>query len=88
MNLASFAQWEVHTTDLTELDIALVAEGAAVNVQLDALPGSELDGVVTAVGLVPNVASGDVVYTVEIALRETADLPLRWGMTAFVDIET
>ena len=86
--LANFGQWQVETVDLTELDVALATEGAAVTVRLDALPQAELDGMVTAVGLVPNLARGDVVYSVTIALPETADLPLRWGMTAFVDIET
>lgn len=88
VNLANFGEWEIQTTDLTELDIALVKEGTAVNVQIDALPDFELTGIVTAVGLVPEVASGDVVYTVKVALMATADLPLRWGMTGFVDIET
>jgi multidrug resistance efflux pump len=88
LTLANFNRWQVETTDLTELDVALVAEGAPVTVRVDALPDAELDGVVTAVALVPSVARGDVVYTVTINLAETADLPLRWGMTAFVDIAT
>jgi hypothetical protein len=66
--------------------VALVAEGAPVTVRVDAVPDAALDGVVTAVALLPSLASGDVVYTVTIDLMETADLPLRWGMTAFVDI--
>ncbi len=90
LTLANFGRWQVETTDLTELDVALVAEGAPVTVRVDALPDAELEGVVTAVALVPNVARGDVVYTVTIDLAETetAVLPLRWGMTAFVDIAT
>ncbi len=88
LTLANFDSWQVETTDLTELDIALVAEGAPVTVRVDALSDAALAGVVTAVALVPNVARGDVVYMVTIDLAETADLPLRWGMTAFVDIAT
>lgn len=88
--LANFDSWQIETTDLTELDIALVAEGAPVTVRVDALSDTVLAGVVTAVSLVPSVDRGDVVYAVTIDLEETetADLPLRWGMTAFVDIET
>ncbi|MAU00809.1 MAG: hypothetical protein CL608_26995 [Anaerolineaceae bacterium] len=86
LTLANFGSWQIETTDLTELDVALVAEGALVTVRVDALPDAELAGVVTAVALVPNAARGDVVYTVTVDLPETADLPLRWGMTAFVDI--
>jgi multidrug resistance efflux pump len=88
LTLADFSSWQIETTDLTELDVALVVIGAPVTVQVDALPGVELDGVVTAIALVPNLTRGDVVYTVTIDLPETADLPLRWGMTAFVDIGT
>ena len=57
-------------------------------ISLYALPGTVLSGMVTAVALLPNLSRGDVVYTVTIDLPETADLPLRWGMTAFVDIAT
>lgn len=88
VTLANFGAWQIETIDLTELDVALVAEGAPVTVRVDALPDAELEGVVTAVALVPNLARGDVVYTVTIDLMETGDLPLRWGMTAFVDIAT
>ena len=87
VTLADYSQWQIETTDLTELDIALVADGASVAVRVDALPEVELVGTVTAVGLVPDLAQGDVVYSVTIDLAETDDLPLRWGMTAFVDIE-
>ncbi|MCP4419274.1 MAG: HlyD family efflux transporter periplasmic adaptor subunit [Chloroflexi bacterium] len=88
VTLAQIGQWQIETADLTELDVALVTEGATVSVQVDAASGVELVGAVTAVALVPTVAHGDVVYKVTIDLLETADLPLRWGMTAFVDIET
>lgn len=88
VTLANFGAWQIETTDLTELDVALVAEGAPVTVRVDALPNVALEGVVTAVALLPNLARGDVAYTVTIDLAETAALPLRWGMTAFVDIET
>jgi multidrug resistance efflux pump len=88
VTLANFGAWQIETIDLTELDVALVEEGASVTVRVDALPDVVLAGVVTAVALVPSLARGDVVYTVTIELLETADLPLRWGMTAFVDIET
>ncbi|VAW42899.1 hypothetical protein MNBD_CHLOROFLEXI01-2199 [hydrothermal vent metagenome] len=85
--LAQTDQWQVETADLTELDVALVQEGAEVSVRVDAAPDVELVGTVTAVALLPSVARGDVVYVVTIDLLETAALPLRWGMTAFVDID-
>ncbi|WP_420644242.1 HlyD family efflux transporter periplasmic adaptor subunit [Candidatus Leptofilum sp.] len=88
LTLANFDSWQIETTDLTELDVVLVAESSSVTVRVDALPDEELVGVVTAVAFVPNLSRGDVVYTVTIDLLETAALPLRWGMTAFVDIDT
>lgn len=87
VTMANYDSWQIETIDLTELDVALVAEGAPVAVRVDALPDLDLGGVVTAVSLLPNLSRGDVVYRVTIDLAETADLPLRWGMTAFVDID-
>jgi hypothetical protein len=40
------------------------------------------------VALVASLARGDVVYEVTVALDAAPDLPLRWGMTAVVDIES
>jgi multidrug resistance efflux pump len=53
VTLANFGAWQIETIDLTELDVALVAEGAPVTVRVDALPDAELEGVVTAVALLP-----------------------------------
>ncbi len=79
--------WVVETTDLVELDVVRVAVGQEVEVTLDALPGETLRGTVIDVGRVPEVTLGDVTYRVRIALDDTPDLPLRWGMTALVSIE-
>jgi multidrug resistance efflux pump len=73
--------------DLTELDVARVAEGQAVTVSVDALPGEEFGGVVSEIALQAGDYRGDVVYAVTVALPEVEDLPLRWGMTALVKIE-
>ncbi len=88
VTLASLDKWQIETVDLTELDVALVADGALVTVRVDSLPDVALNGVVTAVSQVPTLSRGDVVYLVTISVAETADLPLRWGMTTFVDIAT
>lgn len=87
VTMADFSQWLVQTTDLTELDVPLVVVGAPVNVKLDALPDETLTGQVTAVSLIPSLSRGDVVYETTIQLDNPNDLPIRWGMTAFVDIE-
>ncbi|HID53410.1 MAG TPA: HlyD family efflux transporter periplasmic adaptor subunit [Anaerolineae bacterium] len=87
VTVADFSEWLVQTTDLTELDVPLVGIGASVEVELDALPNEKLTGTVTAVSLTPSLSRGDVVYKTTIQLDNPDDLPIRWGMTAFVDIE-
>ena len=87
VTVADFSDWLVQTTDLTELDVAAVAVGSTAEVTLDAIPNETISGEVTNVALVPSVSRGDVVYETTIRLDERTDLPIRWGMTAFVDIE-
>ncbi len=88
VTLADFSGWQVKTTDLTELDVAYVNPGDTATVSFDAIPGETVSGTVTAVSLVADLARGDVVYEVTIDLDAAPDLPLRWGMTAVVDIES
>jgi multidrug resistance efflux pump len=87
VRLGSAGGWAVETTDLVELDVVALAEGQAVAVTLDALPGETLRGTVVDVGRVPETSRGDVVYRVRVALDDYPDLPLRWGMTAVVEID-
>lgn len=87
VRLADFGGWLVKTTDLTELDVVAVKNGLPAEVRLDALPGEVINGVVTDIASVASVVRGDVTYEVTIALDDNGDLPLRWGMTAAVDIE-
>jgi HlyD family secretion protein len=86
--LADFDRWLVKTTDLTEVDVASVTEGAAVEVRLDAIPNDTVSGVVTKIALIAETSLGDVAYQTEILLDRAPDLPIRWGMTAFVEIES
>jgi multidrug resistance efflux pump len=84
--LADMEGWLVETESLLESDVVAVTEGQAVDVRLDAFPGHTLPGTVTNIAAAANIVRGDVTYTVTVRLDDTADLPLRWGMTAFVDI--
>jgi multidrug resistance efflux pump len=86
--LATLDDLQVHTTDLTELDVARVAEGQPAKVTVDALPEQEFAGIVSEVGLQPEDYRGDVVYAVTIELTDARNAPLRWGMTTLVEIET
>jgi HlyD family secretion protein len=86
ISLEDTSQWTVETDDLSEVDIVKVALGQPVKVTVDALPGEEFKGVVSAITPRSETKRGDVTYTVTVDLTDAADAPLRWGMTAFVDI--
>lgn len=84
--LADMNGWQAETTDLTELDVVNVELGQSVAVRVDALPDDTINGIVTNIATVAAESRGDIVYVVTIDLDET-ELPLRWGMTAFVDVD-
>ncbi|MBN1402145.1 MAG: efflux RND transporter periplasmic adaptor subunit, partial [Anaerolineae bacterium] len=84
--LGDLSDLYVETTDLDEIDVARVVPGAAVRLTFDALPDVELSGIVERVALKAGSALGGTAYTVTIAPLEKHPR-LRWGMTAFVDIE-
>ncbi|MFL7839957.1 MAG: HlyD family secretion protein [Candidatus Promineifilaceae bacterium] len=87
IQFGDFGGWQVETTDLTELDIVALKLGLPVEVRVDALPGEVLTGTVTDIASVSKLNIGDVTYPVTISLDET-NLPLRWGMTVEVDIDS
>jgi HlyD family secretion protein len=85
--LATLDQLQARTVDLTELDVARIVEGQPVVVTVDALPEVEFAGLVHEIALQPGDYRGDVVYAVVVELTDVGDAPLRWGMTAMVEIE-
>ena len=87
--LADMSGWLVKTTDLTELSVVSVGVGLPVEISVDALPDATLTGTVTDVATVSELVRGDVVYEVTIRLDEAqaGELPLRWGMTVFVNVD-
>ncbi len=82
----------VETTDLNEIDVARVEVGRdggharEVDVTFDALPDQVFTGHVKRIAPMADRDGGGVNYTAVIEL-ETLDSQIRWGMTAFVDIE-
>jgi multidrug resistance efflux pump len=78
----------VETTDLVELDVVFAGVGQPATITLDALPGERLTGTVVEIGQVPELVRGDITYRVRLDLEDTSALPLRWGMTAVVNIDT
>ncbi|NJN44267.1 MAG: HlyD family efflux transporter periplasmic adaptor subunit [Anaerolineae bacterium] len=82
--LADLNNLQVETTDLSEIDVARIAVGDTAILTFDALPDS-VEGIVTRIS--PKSAQGSGVnYTVTIDMSSVPD-GLRWGMTAFVDVE-
>jgi HlyD family secretion protein len=88
ITLADLSEWRIETTDLTEADVVQVAPDLAVEITLDAFPGERLAGRVTHVASVSDTTRGDVTYEMVVELDDDGRLPLRWGMSAFVTIET
>jgi HlyD family secretion protein len=86
--LATLDELQARTTDLTELDVARIEEGQSATVTVDALPDDAFAGRVSEIALQPGDYRGDVVYAVTVELTDTDGAPLRWGMTALVEIET
>jgi len=63
-----------------------VAVGQRASVTFDTLPERVFTGHVTRISPMAEPGAGGVNYTVIVVLDET-DAAIRWGMTAFVDIE-
>jgi HlyD family secretion protein len=76
---------QVETTDLSEIDIAQISLGDLAVVTLDALPELVLEG--TVISIAPKADAGTGVNFPVIIELDDIPSALRWGMTAFVDIE-
>lgn len=84
--LGDLTTLRVETTDLSELDVVRVHQGQAAKVTFDALSGVSLNGEVVRIAPMSTPGQTGVNYIMIIELKETRP-ELRWGMTAFVDIE-
>ncbi len=84
--LGDTSELRVETTDLNEVDAARVVSGGPVSLSFDALPGQTIEG--TIIFLAPMASEGQGGTNFKAAI-EMASPPeeLRWGMTAFVDVE-
>jgi HlyD family secretion protein len=85
--LAALDHLQARTIDLTELDVARVMMGQSVKVTVDARPDQAFAGEVREIARQAGDYRGDVVYAVKIDLTDTRNVPLRWGMTAVVEIK-
>ncbi len=87
IRVADFSEWEIETTDLTELGVVRINVGDPATVTFDALPDLTINGTVSSIQDIGKNRQGDIVYKVTIAPDEW-DERLRWGMTATVEIES
>lgn len=85
LRLADTSNFQVETTDLTELNIVNIREGDAVTVSFDAIPSMELAGKVKQIKGYGENRQGDIVYTLVITL-DKQDERLRWNMTSKVTL--
>jgi HlyD family secretion protein len=88
VTLADLSSWQIETTDLNELGVVNIANGFGVEVNIDAFPDESFTGFVSDISSISDVVRGDVTYVVTIELGDDLDVPLRWGMTAFITIDS
>jgi HlyD family secretion protein len=86
VTLGNLGSLRVETTDLSETDVARVNAGQPVKVTFDALPGKTLNGKVVRIAPMSTPGQSAVNYVVTVSLDQI-DPALRWGMTAFVDVQ-
>jgi multidrug resistance efflux pump len=85
LQLGELGNLRVETTDLSEIDAARVHPQDTVLVTFDALPDVVVNGTVMRVA--NKSAEGSGVNYTAVVLLDTIPDDLRWGMTAFADIE-
>ncbi len=84
--LGDLTTLRMETTDLDEIDVARVSVGQGATLTFDALPDKSFAGRVVRISPMAGSGTGGVHYTAVIELEEIAP-ELRWGMTAFADIQ-
>jgi HlyD family secretion protein len=84
VHMADFSNWQVETSDLTELNVSRVSTGQPAMIHFDALPDTGLIGRVVSIRPFGENRQGDIVYTVVLQLEAPVD-QLRWNMTASVE---
>lgn len=86
LQLGNTTQMQVVTTDLRETDVVRLQLGMPVEVSFDALPDLFFHGEIVQIAPMSTAAQGSTNYTVKVDVAEL-DPNLRWGMTAFVNIQ-
>lgn len=85
IRIADESAWEVRSDDLTELVVAKIKNGDAVQLTFDGIPDLEISGKVKFIRPYGEKKRGDITYTITIA-PDRWDERLRWNMTAQIAI--
>ncbi len=72
--------------DVDEIDIADVAIGQKAVIEVDALPGIEIEGEVSYIGELPRKEGGVVIFDVKVSFDVPEGSGLKGGMSASTDI--
>jgi multidrug resistance efflux pump len=83
VTIGDLSDWQAQTTDLKEVDIIGVETGQDVKIRVDAIPGSEMTGIIERIKVIGVDVRGDNTYVVYIRLKDP-DPRLLWNMTAYV----
>ena len=86
IKVADFTDWQVETTNLTELNIVLSNKKETAHlIVFDALPDLQLPGTLTRIQSLGENLQGDIVYKAVFNLDQIDDR-LKWNMTCSADI--
>jgi len=84
--LGDTSKLRVETTDLRETDVTRLKIGMPVELTFDALPGRAFQGKIARIAPMSTTEKGSTNFTVIVEIPDP-DPSLRWGMTAFVNIQ-
>lgn len=87
VRIGDLTRLQAETKDLSEVDVNQIQIGQKATIRVDALGSQTFAGVVSRVAPVASDNRGDRVYKVTLDLDAGLADGLRWGMTAFVDVD-
>jgi multidrug resistance efflux pump len=86
VKLVDFSEWQVETTNLTELNVVFLEAGNKAIFVFDSLPEAQFPGTLKRIQSLGENRQGDIVYTVVFSLDQFDDR-LKWNMTCTADIK-
>ncbi|ABU56630.1 HlyD family secretion protein [Roseiflexus castenholzii] len=86
VRLADVRGWRIETTNLSELSVTRLHEGAPAIIRFNSLPDLEISGKVSGIRPLGTGREGDATLYTVIITPDHIDARLRWNMTAQVQI--